>query len=184
MMGHINNLVVRFVRENLGDDGVERMFEIAGIDPQSYQSELIYDEEEFQTLFRAAQEVFGVNSHDAEVAFSKFFMTVSPQMFPAMFKVANSARKLIEQVPNIHRNFPAAASQGEYEDKVFITESNPERVVLEYDSPNGLCTTLFHVAEHVLEYYDEEGKVTEVACKKDGAPRCRFVVDFYEPAQQ
>ena len=181
MMGHINNLVVRFVRENLGDVGVARMFAVAGIEPRSYQSELIYAEEEFQALFGAAREVFGVSDHDAEVAFSKFFMTVSPQMFPAMFKVAKSARRLIEQVPNIHRNFPAAAGQGVYEDKVFITESVPERVVLEYDSPNGLCTTLLHVAEHVLEYYQEPGQVTEVACKKDGAPRCRFVVEFHAP---
>lgn len=181
MMGHINNLVVQMVHENLGDDGVARLFEHAGLTPRRYQPEVIYPEAEFQALFRGAQKVFGVDSETGERAFSKYFMHMSPKMFPAIFKYAKSARELLEKVPDIHRNFPSAASQGDYQDKLFVAASTPERLVFEYDSPNQLCITLQTVASLVLEYYGEAGAVGETTCTKLGAPRCRVVVEFKGP---
>jgi hypothetical protein len=178
MMGHINNMVVQMVRENLGEEGVAKLFEHAKLAPTKYQPEVIYPEPEFQALFRGAQAVFGVDAETAEKAFSKYFMHVSPKMFPAIFKHAKSARQMLEKVPGIHRNFPSAASQGEYQDKVFITESAPDRLVMEYDSPNLLCVTLQTVGSIVLEHYGEKGLVSETACKKQGAPRCRIVFEF------
>jgi hypothetical protein len=179
-MGHINNMVVQMVRENLGEEGVAKLFEHAKLDPATkYQPEVIYPEPEFQALFKGAQAVFGVDTDTAEKAFSKYFMHVSPRMFPAIFKHAKNARQMLEKIPSIHRNFPSAASQGSYQDKVFITESTPERIVLEYDSPNQLCVTLQTVASIVLDYYNEVGEVSETACQKLGAPRCRVVVAFH-----
>ena len=180
MMGHINNMVVQMVRENLGEEGVAKLFAHAQLDPATkYQPEVIYPEAEFQALFKGAQAVFGVDSETAEKAFSKYFMHVSPKMFPAIFKHAKSARQMLEKIPSIHRNFPSAASQGSYQDKVFITESTPERLVFEYDSPNQLCVTLQTVSSIVLDYYGEVGEVSETACVKHGAPRCRVVVAFH-----
>ena len=180
MMGHINNMVVTMVRENLGEEGVAKLFAHAQLDPSTkYQPEVIYPEAEFQALFKGAQAVFGVDSETAEKAFSKYFMHVSPKMFPAIFKHAKSARQMLEKIPGIHRNFPSAASQGSYQDKVFITESTPERIVIEYDSPNQLCVTLQAVASIVLDYYGEIGEVSETACSKHGAPRCRVVIAFH-----
>ena len=180
MMGHINNMVVQMVRENLGEEGVAKLFAHAQLDPNTkYQPEVIYPEVEFQALFKGAQAVFGVDSETAEKAFSKYFMHVSPKMFPAIFKHAKSARQMLEKIPGIHRNFPSAASQGSYQDKVFITESTPERLVFEYDSPNQLCVTLQTVASIVLDHYGEVGEVSETACSKLGAPRCRVVVAFH-----
>ena len=178
MMGHINNMVVQMVRENLGEEGVTKLFAQAGLAPTKYQPEMIYPEPEFQALFRGAQAVFGVDAETAEKAFSKYFMHVSPKMFPAIFRHAKNARQMLEKIPSIHRNFPSAASQGEYQDKVFITESTPERLVIEYDSPNMLCVTLQTVGSIVLEHYGEAGLVSETACKKKGAPRCRVVFEF------
>ena len=178
MMGHINNLVVQMVREELGESGVASLFSAAGVESKTYQPELIYPDEEFQALFRGAQQVFGVDTETAEVAFAKFFVDISPRMFPAMFELAGSARGLMERIPTIHQNFPAAAAQADYQEKVFVDESSPERLVLEYDSPNRLCTTMRHVATHVLDFYGEKGTVHETACQKNGDPRCRIVVDF------
>ncbi len=177
-MGHINNMVVQMVRENLGEDAVGELFAAAGLEERSYSPEVIYPDQEFQALFRGAQTVFGVDSDTAERAFSKYFMEVSPKMFPAIFEQAGSARGLFERFPIIHRNFPEAASQQEYREKVFILESEPDRLVMEYDSPNQLCITLQTIAGLVLEFYGEQGSVTETACQKKGAPRCRVVMEF------
>lgn len=178
MMGHINNLVVQLVRENLGEDGVKRLFEELKKEPVRFQTEVIYSEDEFQKLFAAAQTVFGVDSDTAEKVFAKYFVDMSPKLYPAIFRNAKSARELFEKVPLIHRNFPAAASRGTYKDKLFILESKPEHMILEYDSPNQLCVTLQTVAGHILAYYGEVGEVRESACKKEGAPRCRIQIDF------
>lgn len=178
MMGHINNLVVQMVRDNLGEDRVADLFNSAGLEARKYQPEVIYPDDDFQALFKGAQEVFGVDRETAERAFSQYFMEVSPKMFPAIFDQAGSARGLFEKIPMIHRNFPAAASQEDYQDKVFIVESDPARVVIEYDSPNRLCITMRTVAGLAMDYYGEKGSVTETACQKNGDPRCRLVMEF------
>ena len=179
MMGHINNLVVEMVRDSLGAEAVDRLFAEAGLEARRYQPEVIYPEEEFQALFRGAQAVFGVAADAAEEAFAGYFMKRSPEMFPAIFEQAGSARGLIARIPTIHRNFPASASQGDYRDKVVITESRPERIVLHYMSPNQLCETLQHVAKITLDYFGERGAVRETSCQKDGAPHCNIVVEFH-----
>ncbi|MCR9246343.1 MAG: heme NO-binding domain-containing protein [bacterium] len=179
MMGHINNLVVEMVRDALGDDAVADLFAKAELESRIYQPEVVYPESEFQALFRGAQSVFGVGSDDAEEAFAAYFMKRSPEMFPAIFEQAGSARGLIERIPTIHRNFPASASQDAYRDKVAIIESTPERIVLEYDSPNQLCNTLRRVARICLDYFGEEGAVHETCCKKEGAEHCRVVIEFH-----
>lgn len=178
MMGHINNMVVQMVRDNLGEEAVAELFNAAGLEDRKYSPEVIYPNEEFQALFRGAQQVFGLESEAAEKAFSKYFMEVSPKMFPAIFEQAGSARGLIEKIPVIHRNFPAAASQSEFRDQIFILESTPDRLVLEYDSPNQLCITLRTVAGLTLDYYGESGSIAETACQKNGAPRCQVVMEF------
>lgn len=178
MMGHINNLVVEMVRESLGEPAVVDLFAKADLEQRRYQPEVIYPEEEFQALFRGAQAVFGVDAAAAEEAFAGYFMKRSPEMFPAIFEQAGSARGLMERIPTIHRNFPASASQDAYRDKVMITESTPERIVLEYTSPNRLCVTLRKVAQICLEYFGERGAVHETCCQKDGADHCNIVVEF------
>jgi len=179
MMGHINNLVVELVRDSLGADAVAKLFAAAGLKQRRYQPEVIYPETEFQALFKGAQTVFGVDSQAAELAFAEYFMKRSPQMFPAIFEQAGSARGLIERVPTIHRNFPASVSQEEFRDKVRICESTPSRIVLDYESPNRLCLTLRSVAERCLTYFGETGAVHETSCQKQGAPHCRIVVEFH-----
>jgi hypothetical protein len=178
MMGHINNLVVQLVRDHLGEDGVAALFRHAGIEPQRFQPEVIYPEPMFQSLFAAAQQVFGADQEAAEKAFSEYFMEASPRMYPAIFKHAGNARSLIEKVPMIHRNFPAAAARGQYRDKLRVVESTPERILIEYDSPNRLCTTFKTVAGIVLKYYGEKGTVTEHRCAKEGHPCCVVEVTF------
>lgn len=184
MMGHINNLVVELVQESLGADAVPELFAAAGLKQRRYQSELIYPEDEFQALFRGAQSVFGVDADTAEHAFAQFFMRRSPEVFPAIFEQAGSARRLIEMVPKIHRSFPASVSQDDFREKVTIQESTPAHIVLDYCSPNRLCITLKAVAEICLSHFGERGAVHELCCQKDGAPHCRIEVEFHGAAAE
>src|SRR5256885_5734516 len=90
MMGHINNMLIRMVQNHHGADGVSRLFALAGMPEKRYQPEVVYSEEEFQALYRAAKELYGVGDEAAQKAFSDYFMEVSPAMFPAIFKFAGN----------------------------------------------------------------------------------------------
>lgn len=178
MMGHINNLLLRMVEKHHGPDGVSRLFALAGMTQKQYQPEVVYSEAEFQALYRAAKELYGVDDEAAQRAFSAYFMEVSPVMFPAIFKFAGSARGLFEKVPTIHRQWPSAASAKDFREKLSVLESSEERLIFKYDSPNHLCGVLRFVAEGVLAHYREKGTVTETQCARRGAPWCEIEVRF------
>jgi hypothetical protein len=181
MMGHINNLLIQMVEKHHGSDGVSRLFALAGISKKQYQPEVVYSEEEFQALYKAAKEIYAVGDEAAQKAFSDYFMEVSPKLFPAIFKVAGNARSLFEKVPTIHKQWPSAASAGDFREKLYILESSKERLVFKYDSPNHLCGVLRFVAEGVLAHYGEKGTVTEAQCALKGAAWCEIEVRFETP---
>ncbi len=180
-MGHINSLLIDMVRGHHGEEGVDRLFELAGVPRRAYFREVIYPEEEVQALFRAVQELYGVDDEAAQKAFADYFIAVSPRLFPAFFQVAGSARRMFEMVPVIHRQWPSAASARLFREKVQILSATDETVTFKYDSPNRLCGVLRHVARGVLEYYGEEGAVTETRCARNGAPWCEVTVRFGSP---
>ena len=181
MMGHINNLLIRMVEKHHGSEGVSRLFALARISRKAYQPEIVYPEEEFQALYAAAKEIYGVGDEAAQKAFAGYFMERSPVMFPAIFSVAGNARSLFEKVPTIHKQWPAAVSAKEFREKLYILESSKERLVFKYDSPNHLCGVLRFVAEGVLDHYREKGTVTETRCALRGAPWCEIEVCFATP---
>jgi hypothetical protein len=178
MMGHINNMLLRMVGKHHGSGGVERLFAIARLSVREYQPEVIYSEHEFQALYQAAKQLYGVDDEAAQKAFSDYFVEESPKMFPAIFKVAGNARRLLEMVPTIHKQWPSAASQQEFREKVTLLKSDSDRLVFKYDSPNQLCRVLRFVAEGVLSHYGEDGTVTELQCALNGAPWCEVEIRF------
>jgi hypothetical protein len=181
MMGHINNLLIKMVERHHGTEGVTRLFALANIPRKPYQPEIVYPEEEFQALYRAVKQMYGVGDDAAQKAFSDYFMEMSAAMFPAIFNFAGNARGLLEKVPTIHKQWPAAVSANEFREKLFILESSEERLVFKYDSPNHLCGVLRFVAEGVLAYYQEKGTVAETCCALKGAPWCEVEVRFGTP---
>lgn len=128
MMGHINNLLIRMVEKHHGPDGVSRLFALAGKTQKQYQPEVVYSEAEFQALYRAAKELYGVDDEAAQRAFSDYFMEVSPVMFPAVFKFAGSVFKY--DSPN-HLcgvlRFVAEGVLAHYREKGTVTETQCAR---------------------------------------------------------
>lgn len=179
MMGYINNLLIGMVEEAKGEAGVETLFKKAAIARKSYQNEVIYPEEQFQSLFIGAQAVLGVDSETAEKAFARYCMRDFQRVFPWFFTLAPDARAFFEKVPMTHRNFPATPSATtQFVDKLCVLESTPERLVFRYCSPNRLCVYLCTLAFLALEYYEDAGEVEETNCMKKGADHCRITIRF------
>ncbi len=55
---------------------------------------------------------------------------------------------------------------------------DPSGLVLLYDSPRQLCPVLVGAIEGAAERYGERVFITEQTCMKQGAPACRFAVQF------
>ncbi|MCY3002594.1 MAG: heme NO-binding domain-containing protein [Planctomycetota bacterium] len=181
MMGHVLNLLTQFIEECGGPQAVEAAYARAGLQRREYRFETAYPEEEFSKLLLAAIETLGATSEQAEEGFARFFMRVSPEIFPAMFRQAGNARSLLERIPTLHRSIPAAASRSEFIDKLKIHASHPHELVYSYRSPHGLCRFLRRSCELVLEHYGEQGEVRELECAKHGAPACLVEIHFGPP---
>jgi hypothetical protein len=69
IMGHINNFLVHMVEKHHGSDGVLRLLTLAGISKKENQPEVVYSEEEFQALYNAAKELYGVGDKVAQSIF-------------------------------------------------------------------------------------------------------------------
>lgn len=181
MMGHIHNMLLRMIERDHGPEAVLRCFDLAGLPGKDYLPEVVYPEAEFRALYNAAKDIYGADDQATQKAFADFFLEVSPQMFPAIFKIAKDARGLLERVPVIHHLWPSAEYSSGFRQKVFLVESTPARLVLRYDSPNRLCYLLVYAAEGVLRYYGERGVVVEKECVRNGAPACVVEVRFLGP---
>ncbi|HEX3642247.1 MAG TPA: heme NO-binding domain-containing protein [Ktedonobacteraceae bacterium] len=60
-----------------------------------------------------------------------------------------------------------------------VNSSNPNQLVLIYDSPRKLCSVLLGAIEGAAERYGEQVRVVERACMHQGHAACRFEISFF-----
>ncbi len=180
MMGHVCDLLLKFVAELGGEAAVAKVVARAGVEPKAYRFERFYPEEEFRALLSAAMEVLGVTAAQAEHAFAEYFMRVSPKLFPAIFTLSGDARTLLERIPHLHRSIPPAAGDA-FHEKLVVAATGPDWMEYAYDSPHRLCSFLIHSSRLVLAHYGETGEVAERECARRGAARCLVRIRFDRP---
>jgi hypothetical protein len=60
--------------------------------------------------------------------------------------------------------------------------SQPNEVVLTYDSPRNICDVLWGAIEGAAERYGEQVHIAEQSCMKQGASYCRLIAHFSPPS--
>lgn len=178
MMGHVINLLVQFLREVADEETVDRIIERAGLRNEEYRFEHAYPEEEFSALLATAVLELGIQPDDAQVAFAEFFMRVSPEYFPAIFKLAGDARTLLERIPHLHRSIPKAADAENFTEKLIVDSSDADSITFRYESPHRLCTFLRRACRLSLDHYGEDGEIRTMSCKNKGDASCHIRVAF------
>lgn len=181
MMGHVITLLTQFIEECGGEAAVAATYERAGIPRHSYRFDTSYAEEDFSKLLHAGIAVLGATPEQAEEGFARFFLRVSPQLFPAIFTQSGNARTLLERIPHLHRSIPAAASRSNFIEKLGIHSTTHDSFVYSYRSPHQLCHFLRRACELTLEHYGESGEVRELACARSGADACLVEIRFRGP---
>ena len=178
MMGHVMNLFTQFVREQGGDEAVKKLQEAPGGRSEEYRFEEIYPEDEFTALVGSALSALEMTVPDLEESFARFFMRVSPEIFPAVFDLSSGARDLITRVPTLHRSIPSAASRERFKDKLIVQDERENSLLLRYDSPHKLCVFLQHLCQLALDHYGETGRIEEHECAREGADACLVEIHF------
>jgi predicted hydrocarbon binding protein len=64
-----------------------------------------------------------------------------------------------------------------------VNSSNPNELVLIYDSPRKLCSVLLGAIEGAAERYGEQVRVVERTCMNQGHAACRFEISFFPSSQ-
>lgn len=180
MIGIIHEILLDFVRKNLGDDAVTELRKRAGVEEKQFRLDTDYDDAEWRRLVGAAIELAGGDSDGVQKAFAHYAGEDLVLRFPGFFKGAKSARDMIKRQPVIHNNLATGLSEEarrRVADK-FELEEKGDSLVMHYRSPNQLCAVYIGLAEWVAEHFGEKLEVKHERCLKKGADECEIELRF------
>lgn len=184
MVGLIPKLFLDWIRQTGGAEAEAQVRAKAGIpEDRLYRIDVPYDDEEWVRMFRAGQEVLGVEEDHAESAFAKYFYHDALTRWPTWFEISPTARHFIERQPVIHNGFARSAQTADGRDRVenkFSLEKHPHRLVMRYRSSNRLCGFYRALATLILRHYGESAEIEEVCCVKSGDPECEIHIRWAE----
>lgn len=177
MMGVILIGLSEFVKKKKGKLAVEEVFKGSGVNPSSIMEQRIYPEETFQALFKKASEVVETDPHELQIEWGRFMAKMVNNKFPVFFNDAETAKGLLEKVPEIHfKVFPTIV--GKQSQKMNIKESGKDYIIFEYRSPNGLCTFMKAMIDETVKKYDAKASIVETHCVRKNDPLCEVKVVF------
>ena len=178
MMGIVLVGLAEFVQRKKGKEAVTEVFKGSGVNPSSIMEQMIYPEETFMVLFKKASEVTGIEPHEFQIEWGRFMSKMMNDKFPVFSESSGTAIELLEKVPEIHfKVFPTIV--GKQTQKIYIKESGKNYIVINYESPNGLCTFMKAMIDEVVKKYDEQASIVETRCVRKNDLSCEIKVLFH-----
>ena len=179
MKGIINKGIQELVEAKFGAEAWDKVKELAKCEEPFFSASDDYPDQMTLDLVTAASEVSGLPPEAVLVEFGKFWVpNTGVRSYPTFFKLAGkNAREFLLNMDRVHKqatkNIPNARPPS------FDYEELPDgRLLMHYRSKRGLCPVLRGLIIGVGIYFDQDLKVRETACMKDGAPQCTMEVTF------
>ncbi|WP_376795493.1 heme NO-binding domain-containing protein [Thermogemmatispora sp.] len=141
----------------------------------------IYKDEQWLLGVEAASKLTKLSPETLLREYGRYFLLngLTGHFCAYLLSQVRSGRALLLAMRDAHAQMRRASSQ--LIPPVFRYESissNPNELLLIYNSPRHLCSLLWGAIEGAAERYGEAVRIIEVACMKDGAPECRLEVQF------
>ena len=157
------------------DDGVWRdaMAE-ADIEPKLYLPVTEYPDEEALALFDAVTTLTETDEIDLFSDLGEQLAETLLDTFKAHVRDEWDVMDLLEHADE--QVLSVLHSTDGPDDEVTASREDENTVVVEYDSPLGLCAMLTGVLRGIVETYDENAEITERACVHRGADACEITV--------
>jgi hypothetical protein len=183
MIGLINHLLFEYVDQKWGHDVSDQIKAKVSlpVDTQFHMNKF-YQEDEWQRIFQSAVELTGVEAETFEWDFGQFCGQALPGQFQGFMKGITSTRDMLVRQPKIHNTISMSLSDTEDRNKVnskFSLEQHPDRTIMHYASPNGMCTFYRSLASWMGDYFSENIEVTECKCTKHGDEACEIHVIYH-----
>jgi predicted hydrocarbon binding protein len=109
-------------------------------------------------------------------SYGRFFVRWAAPEYPTAFYPAD-ARAFLRDIDRVHA-IVRRVSPGAEPPDIRVEEPAPDRLVLIYASPRGLCALARGMIRGVAEHYGEVVTIEQTTCMSEGAPVCRFDVRF------
>ncbi|WP_158617428.1 heme NO-binding domain-containing protein [Legionella sp. km772] len=182
MVGLVQKLLFSMIRTMAGEEVLAQIKQQAGIPPaQEYQMNNVYSDEEWQRLVRVTFSVLGMNEEQGNEAFAAYFLKETIQRFPTWFSMSKNSYEFLSMQPTIHNCFATSVldktSREAINDK-FRIEQLPNKLITHYRSPNQHCLLYLHLAQKVVQHFQDEALIEEKMCMKQGASKCEIHINW------
>ncbi len=182
MIGVINALLFEFVEEKWGAEALQRLKVELGFEPDfHFRQHRVYDDAEWARVYEKTIAFLRQEREQFEWTFGFFSGEKLLTMHHALIADCKTARDVILRQPGIHHGIAdAVVNPKEHQGIIrkFRLEEDGSTVIMNYRSPNRMCTFYRSLATFVAHYYGETVKITEVRCMKYGADECKIHLDF------
>ena len=186
MIGLIQRVLIDHVEANYGETAVQVIAERAGVPSPGRRIDTDYDDADTLAFFAAVGDYLELDHEALMALYADLFIQWTRRHYPMFFSMAESAQALLGRQPAIHASLGAGVRdpklRSRVNDKFRIVEQSASWLVVEYRSPNGLCSLYRAIFPRVLEVYGQAGELVETRCRHRGDDCCRFEMTFAEEA--
>ncbi|MEO0321322.1 MAG: heme NO-binding domain-containing protein [Myxococcota bacterium] len=161
MKGTIVRCLEEVVRDNFSDEQWEEILVKAGheADREFTSSEDVPDADAVKMIGITA-EVLGISADAAMEAFGMHWSTsYAPSIYDSYFQKASNAREFLLSLDAIHVTITSTMENAR-PPRFTYDESDPTKLVMNYDSSRGLVALMPGLAKGIGKYYGEEVEVS------------------------
>lgn len=179
MKGIINKGIQELVEARYGEEVWQKVKSLAGCEEPFFAISLEYPDEMTEALIKSASEVSGLPVETVMVEYGKFMVPNTLKAhYPTYFKLAgSSAREFLLNMDRVHEQVTRSIAKSvpprfEYE------ELPDGRLLMHYRSQRRLCPVLRGLILGVGLLFEQDLRVREIACMRNGDSHCTMEVSF------
>jgi hypothetical protein len=175
--GIVFNLLETLVARDFGDEKWESLIESAGVSG-AYTSLGSYPDADLFALVAAASEALALDPADVTRWFGRGAMPLFAERYPALFQEHRGTRSFVMTLndiihPEVRKLYPGAIVP------VFdFDTSDPERLLMDYESPRKLCAFAEGLVQGAADHFDETVVIDQPLCMNRGDGHCRLAITF------
>lgn len=177
MKGIVFNLLEEAVSKEYGEETWDSLLDTAGLEG-SYTAVGTYPDEELASLVDAAAAALSISGDQVVQWFGNRAIPMFASRYPAFFEPHVTTRDFVLTLndvihPEVRKLFPGA-----YAPQFHFDDSDPETLILGYESHRHLCSFAEGLLEGAAAHFGESVELTQTTCSKRGDERCTFECRF------
>lgn len=180
MKGVIFRVLEKMVVTRLGADAWETLLSQTALQTRwgGFVGPATYPDEDLIALVHTASAMTGRTVAELLRAYGRFAFAELAQMVPAFMPARMGAKAFLLSVDRVIHVEVRKLHEGANLPYFCYEDPGPDRLVMLYDSPRGLCDVAAGLIDGAGDYFGEAIEQVHAECKQRGHSRCRFELRF------